>query len=196
MKKNILLFVFDGFADWEAAYAATGITKSGQYNLKTLALDKNPKRSMGGMLVHPDLDFFPETDLKDIDKSTTAMLILPGGTSWEEGENLAIVDLVLHCVQHHIPVAAICGATFFLADLGLLNNIGHTSNDVNYLRYVSPLYRGEDRYINRPSVRSTGIITANGTAPIEFAKDIFVELGISDHENVSAWFHYFEKAVV
>jgi putative intracellular protease/amidase len=193
MKRNVLFFVFDGFAEWEAAYATTGIVKSEHYHVKTLAIDKTLKRSMGGTRVLPDLDFFPETDLKDIDKSTTAMLILPGGTAWEEGENLAVADLVLHCIQQHIPVAAICGATFFLADLGLLDNIEHTSNDLHYLQQVSPSYRGRDNYVNQLSVRSESIITANGTAPVEFARDIFTVLGISNNEKTVQWFQYFEK---
>jgi len=39
MKKTVLLFVFDGFADWEPTYALVGINKSNSYNIKTIAID-------------------------------------------------------------------------------------------------------------------------------------------------------------
>jgi len=194
-KRTVFFFVFDGLADWEASHALTGINKSRQFTIKTIAINKDPKRSMAGIKILPDLDFIPEVDLKDIDSTNTAMLILPGGAAWEDGGNSAIADLVLHCVQCQIPVAAICGATVFLADLQLLDAVDHTSNDLVYLRSVSSVYHGEHHYRNKASVHDQHIITANGTAAIEFAKDIFETLKIADNDEVFQWFQYFEKSL-
>src|SRR6478609_6047739 len=115
-KKTCYLFVFDGFADWEASYAAVGITKSEYYQIKTIAIDKTKKESMGGLTVIPDYDFIPQVDLDDINSGNTGLLILPGGTAWEVKTNKRIAPLVKHCLENDIPVAAICGATLFLAD--------------------------------------------------------------------------------
>jgi putative intracellular protease/amidase len=195
-KKTVLFFLFDGFADWEASYALVGIGKSNSYTIKTIALTKSSRKSMGGMSLVPDLDFLPETDLKDIDSSNTAMLILPGGTAWEEKTNQAIAPLVVHCVENGIPVAAICGATVFLADLGLLDAIEHTSNDLSYLQAFSPEYQGHPFYQYQPVTVSQPIITASGTAAIEFAGAIFKSLGIIHHDQVQSWFEYFQNKAV
>ena len=192
-KRTVLLFVFDGFADWEPAYALVGINKSDAFQIKTIALDKTPKKSMGGIVVYPDLDFLPYTDLKDLDSSNTAMLILPGGVAWEEKSNSGIAPLVEHCFAKNIPVAGICGATIFLADMGLLDEVHHTSNGVGYLNSMSSVYKGHCFYQCKPSVNAQHIITASGMAAVEFAESIFEALDISGHEAVSGWFQYFEK---
>jgi putative intracellular protease/amidase len=90
-------------------------------------------------------------------------------------------------------VAAICGATVFLARLGLLNEREHTSNDLNYLKSLADEYCGTGLYRNEPSVFHRGIVTANGTAAIEFAENIFDLLEISACENVKQWFQYFQN---
>lgn len=194
-KKSCYLFVFDGFADYETSLAATGIRNSNEYQLKFIGIRKDPVRSMSGMTVVPDIDFMPDTDLEDIDRDNTGMLILPGGAAWEQGKNESITPLVAHCLLHGIPVAGICGATIFLAELGLLNRAVHTSNHIDWLSAMSKVYRGHSLYRAMPSVRSEYIITANGTASVEFAQDIFETLGIVEDVNVSNWFQYFQKAV-
>ena len=192
-KKTVYYFVFDGLADWEASHALTGISKSNKFRIKSIALDKTPKRTMAGVCILPDVDFIPWVDLHDVDASNTAMLILPGGTAWREDMNQGIADLVLHCIRQEIPVAAICDATTFLAGLQVLDHVEHTSNDYEYLQVMAPHYNGGNYYRVRQAVRDNGIITANGTAAIEFAHEIFETLEIYDDENVQQWFHYFER---
>lgn len=194
-KKNCYLFVFDGFADYETSLAATGIRNSNEYQLKTIGIRKEPVRTMSGMTIIPDMDFMPDADLEDIDKENTGMLILPGGTAWEQGKNEAITPLVAHCLLHGIPVAGICGATVFLAELGLLNRTVHTSNSMDWLASMSNIYRGQALYRPAPSVKTEFIITANGTAAVEFAHDVFEALHIAEDRQVAGWFQYFEKIV-
>jgi putative intracellular protease/amidase len=191
-KKTCYLFVFDGFADYETSLAAVGIRRSDEYQLKLLAIRKEPVRSMSGMTIMPDLDFIPDADLADIDRENTAMLILPGGRAWELGRNEAITSLVAHCLLHGIPVAGICGATVFLAELGLLNRTPHTSNSMDWLAATSNVYRGHALYRPTPSVKTEFLITANGTAATEFAHDIFETLGIAENGKVNQWFQYFQ----
>jgi len=192
-KKHCYLFLFDGFSDWEVAYASVGIRKSANYELKTIGITRDPVISMGGLSVIPDVDFLPWTDLADIDETNTAMLILPGGKAWEERRNDGIEPLLAHCLLQGIPVAAICGATIFLGDLGLLNKIPHTGNDVSYLETICPTYTGRSFYETEPAVASSTIITAGGAAPVDFAREIFSRLDILGDEGVASWFGYMDK---
>jgi len=196
-KKTVFYFVFDGLADWEASHALTGIRKSNKFRIKTIGLDKNPKLSMGGITILPDLDFLPWVDLHDIDASNTAMLILPGGTAWRDNANDGIADLVLHCIRQQIPIAAICDAATFLAELQVFQHVDPIASDAVYLQSFSPRYSEGDRYRMTQAVRGRdGIITASGTAAIEFAREIFETLGIYEDEKVQQWFRYFERLSV
>ena len=192
VRKNCLLFLFDGFSDWEISYATVGIQKSQRFHLRSIARDLAPVKSMGGLTVTPEIDFRPSADLADIDASNTAMLILPGGTAWEQRQNDIVTPLVAHCLLHGIPVAAICGATVFLADAGILNRTLHTSNDLAYLESLSRGYTGAF-YLHEPAVSAGGLITAGATAAVEFASEIFNQLGILNEQDVADWFGYFER---
>ena len=47
--KQILVFIFDGYADWEPAYVCAQLNAPGTgYAVKTIGLDRAPKVSMGG----------------------------------------------------------------------------------------------------------------------------------------------------
>ena len=61
-KKTVLVYVFDGFADWESSYVCAELHQTDSFEVKTVAPDRAPKRSMGGIAVMPDyaLDNVPE----------------------------------------------------------------------------------------------------------------------------------------
>jgi putative intracellular protease/amidase len=187
-RKTVFYFVFDGFADWEASHALAGINKSNKFRIVTIGLDKNPKRSMAGIDVLPAVDFIPWVDLRDIDALNTAMLILPGGSGWRDAANDRIADLVCHCIRHQIPVAAIGEAVMFLTELDVAVYSSHT----DYL----PVQRDRAQYegIITQAIPDTDIITADGTAAIEFTRTIFEALKIANDENVRQWFQYFESS--
>lgn len=186
-RKKVLLFVFDGFADWEPAYALPEINKSGSHQVLTFALTKEPVQSMGGLRVIPDYC------LEDIGEEDTALLILPGGTAWEEKKLREITKVVQKFNQSKIPIAAICAATTILADSGLLDRICHTSNAKTYLQSNSPAYRGGEHYKDQPAVFDSNIITASGTAPIEFAREILRLLKIFNEKDLDLWFGLFKN---
>lgn len=166
MKKEVLVFVFDGYADWECAYLCSRLHSSHDgYAVRLIASDPSPKISMGGFRVLPDytLDNCPRA---------FSLLLLPGGDSWMRGENRAVLPLVEYAVQSKIPIGAICAATGFLAENGLLDHIPHTGNGVAALKSQAPRYRGERYFVEKQAVHASGIITANGSAALEFALEI------------------------
>lgn len=71
---DVLLLITDGFADWEASYVTAELNKPGTgFRIRTIAVDLEPKVSMGGLRVIPEYSL---TDYKPDAKP--AMLILPG----------------------------------------------------------------------------------------------------------------------
>lgn len=189
MKKKVLVFLFDGFSDWEISYLTPEVNKSEQFELIYFSKDGKPVTSMGGLQVKPAASL-AEVGVKDL-----AMLILPGGTTWENGGNEVISEFVREVFEKGKPIAAICAATFYLGQLGLLDNLKHTSNDLSYLIAVVPNYRGAQHYQNVPAVTDKNIITACGTAPIEFSREVFRAIGLYDDAQIEKWFQLFKHGI-
>jgi len=186
---KIHVFLFDGFSDWEISYLTSEINKSEAFELVYFSKDGNPVTSMGG------LQIMPRTSLADLKFNDVDLLILPGGTAWEKGENKEIEKLTIDLFESGKPLAAICAATAFLGQLGLLDHVKHTSNDLNYLKAVVPTYRGDKMYQNVLAFTDKNIITANGIAPIEFAREIFKTIDLYSEERIEKWFQLFKNGV-
>ncbi|MGB3514926.1 MAG: type 1 glutamine amidotransferase family protein [Elainellaceae cyanobacterium] len=187
-KQTVYLFVFDTLADWETGYAIAAINNSAdqkhpeRYCVQTLGLSRDPVTTIGGMTILPDVS------VDEVEAG--AMLILPGGEAWDGGKNTQILETAKAFVQAGIPIAAICGATAGLARAGLLDDRPHTSNAVEYLQATG--YQGAAYYQNQPAVTADNVITANSTAPIEFAYHIFKALDLYDAPVLDAWFGLFK----
>ena len=88
-------------------------------------------------------------------------------------------------------LAGICDASAFLGTVGALNEVIHTSNDLNDLKqWAGAHYSGEQNYTARQAVRDKNIVTANGTAPMEFAKEILLALNVADKEKIMDWYNF------
>ncbi|WP_242982100.1 MULTISPECIES: type 1 glutamine amidotransferase family protein [unclassified Clostridium] len=184
MKKEILVFIFDGYADWESAYICSELNVAEtNYIVKTLSLDKETKISMGGFRIIPDYS------VSDYPKKFE-MLLLIGGYAWMEHKNNEIKPVVEYAVKHHIPVAAICNAANFMAENGYLDNIRHTGNTIEFMRSQAPHYKGDSNFIEKQAVCDSDIITANGTASLEFAKEIMLHLDVKPVEKINEWYRF------
>jgi len=190
--KNVLVFIIDGFADWEASYVTAELNKPGTgFQVQTIAIDKNPKKSMGGLTVLPDyslLDFPFDLEI--------TMLIIPGGTGWKEEKNQQAKKLVEFCFTEDIPVAAICDATTFLGNHGFLEQYKHTGNSLAYLKEAAPNYKGDEKYIDQQSVSDGSLITANGTGALEFSRDILCKLAVLEKKELKEWYDLFKKGFI
>ena len=58
MKKVVLFFILNQFADWEAAYLSSALRSLGKdrYIVKTVSLTKDKVQSIGGFQILPDYD--------------------------------------------------------------------------------------------------------------------------------------------
>ena len=186
MKKTILFVILQQYADWEAAYISSAITMLGQnqYYVKTVSLSKECIQSIGGVHVLPDYD------IQSVPNDYHA-LILIGGMTWRNESTQQVKTLVEDCYKKGKILGGICDVSAFLGTVGVLNEVNHTSNDLNDLKkWAGAVYTGETKYIAKQAVRDKNIITANGTATMEFAREILLALNIASEEKISDWYHF------
>ena len=186
---DVHLFLVDSMADWEPALAVAHINRpapgiASKYRVKTVGIDRKMVRSIGGITMQPDMS------LDELMPEKSSMLILPGSERWADAITDPALAKAQDFVDSGVPIAAICGATFGLARVGLLDDRRHTSNDPNWL--ASSGYRGMAHYVQEPAVEDGGIITASVTASLEFAKLILCRLGIFSQHTRNAWFNLYK----
>jgi putative intracellular protease/amidase len=187
MDPAVHLLVFDGFADWEPAFALAELRRSGGLEVVTLGFTAAPVRSMGGLRIVPD------RSLAGLDPAAVRLFLLPGGDLWEGEYPRAELEAALGRLHEAgVPIAAICGATLALARAGWLDTRAHTSNELAYLQRMVPSYAGAARYVDALAVRDGGFITASGVGPTEFAREIFEELDVLSAADRPVWYHLFK----
>lgn len=189
MRKIAYLYVCDTMADWEPGYAIAELhsgryfkDRTLKYDVKTVGVTQRPIRTMGGVTILPDLT------IDQLTPHEAGVLILPGGDTWLDPLHAPIFTCVHEFLQAHVPVAAVCGATFGLAAHGFLNDRQHTSNDRDYLKAVCPTYEGESFYLYEPAVIDGDLITASGVAPLDFAYAILNKLEVFLPATLEAWY--------
>lgn len=183
--------VFDGFADWEPAFALAELRRSGGFQVTSVGFTSEPVTSMGGLRVLPD------RTLAGLRADQVRLLLLPGGDLWEGSYTREPLEQVLLSLDRsQVPIAGICGATLALARAGLLDHRAHTSNAPDYLTGLAPEYRGADRYVDVLAVRDGHLITASGLGSTEFAREIFEELEVFTPSDRALWYRIFKSGRV
>lgn len=186
MKKTVLFVITEQYADWESAYLSSAIYMLGQgnFDVKTVSLTREPVTSIGGFKTLPDYD------IHNIPSDYEA-LILIGGMSWRNENAKQIKPIIEQCVSEGKVLGGICDASAFLGTVGVLNDIKHTSNDLSDLKkWAGEVYCGEGRYIMEQAVRDKNIITANGTAALEFAKEVLIALQAAPKDKIIEWYNF------
>jgi len=189
-KNEILLLLTDKWCDWEASYAIAVANSFSDYAVKTIAIDKKPKVSMGNLSASVD---YCIADYEDF--SNVAIIVLPGGLSWEENNYDEIAEFIRAIAQNNIPVAAICGATTFLCKHGFLDNIKHTGDSLELFQSQNG-YNGQSLYVPAQVVVDGGFITANETAAVEFAYEIFKILKVDSDDEMAEWYDNFKNGAI
>lgn len=188
-EKGVYMLVFEGFADWEPSHALAELRRQGQYRVECVGLTSAPVRSMGGVTV------LPSKAVSEVDPADIAVFILPGGDRWENTPiETALVELLKRLDAQDLPIAAICAATVAISRIGLLRGRRHTSNGLDYLRSHVSNYAEAGNYVDAPAVRDRRLITASGLGDVEFAREIFEELGVMEPEDRALWAQIFRSA--
>lgn len=77
-----------------------------------------------------------------------------------------------------------------MAEKGYLDNFKHTENTLEYIKLQAPHYKGDSNFIEKQAACGSGIITANGTAYLEFAREIMLCLNFKPIEKIEEWYKF------
>ncbi len=182
--KTILYVILEQFADWELAYLSSAVNMlgEGKFENKIVSLTKNAVTSIGGVKCLPDCD------LQDIPKDYDA-LILIGGLSWHDEKAIELKPLIETCLKDGNVLGAICDACRFLGSVGALNKVMHTANSLAELQQHAA-YTNAQGFIPRQAVADNKVVTANGTAPLEFAQEVLTVLSVASEEKIKGWYDF------
>lgn len=185
--KEILFVILDNFAEWETTPLSAAINQTDGFCVKTVSITKKQIKSIGGLTVIPDYA------LSDCIEREFSGLVLIGGKSWRTDEAKKVDALVTRAMKKNVVVAGICDASVYLGSMGLLNNIDHTSNTLDDMQnYAGEKYSGAKFYKNQQAVKCQNIITANGTASLEFAREILLALNLMSSQGVEQWYKFYK----
>jgi putative intracellular protease/amidase len=127
------------------------------------------------------------------DFENLSTLVLIGGGGWGDEHLISgynpgsynrdvsqkINDFVTQCLSHNKIVAAICD---------------HTGNTAEYLKEKAPAYTGAKLFQEQQAVTGGNIITANGTAVLEFTREILIKLDmLGGKDKAVEWYQFFKN---
>ncbi len=191
MNNNILYLLLPDYAAHEAVYLTQAVAsdefalkENPKYINRVVAPTMEPVKSIGGFRTLPDYSF-------DTMPDDYAALVLIGGFGWSTPVAEKVVPLVKNAVEKGKIVGAICNAASFLAKHGFLNNIRHTGNGLEQLKlWGGQNYTNFDGYVHAQAVSDNRIVTANGSATLEFAKELLLLLENDTPERIEMYYQF------
>lgn len=191
---TVYVYTPDTLADWEVGYVTAELNSKRFFKkdapdmaVKMAGISKEPVKTMGGFTVIPDCT------LSDIAVTEKSVLVLPGAATWDDPKHGAVIEKAGSFLAAGAMVCAICGATAALANAGLLDRRPHTSNGKGYLEMCAPCYKGQQFYVDAPSVADCNLITASSTGALPWAKQILERLEVFRPDTLEEWYHYFSS---
>lgn len=179
------------YAAHEAVYLSQAIAsdefalkQNPKYINKTVAPTFEPIKSIGGFTTLPDYSF--ETMPGDY-----AALVLIGGFGWSTPVAEQIVPIIRQAIEKGKIIGAICNGASFMAKHGFLNSVKHTGNGPEQLKlWGGDNYTNPDGYIHAQAIKDKNIVTANGSAALEFAKELLLLLENDSPERVEMYYQF------
>ncbi len=191
MTDEILYILLPDFAEHEMVYLAEAVA-SDEYALKEqpkyinkiVAPTLNPVKSIGGFRTVPDYSF-------DTMPDDYAALVMIGGFGWQTPIADKVSPIVAKAIANKKIVGAICNAASFMARNGFLNDIKHTGNGVDQLKqWGGDNYTNSSMYQHRQAVTDKNIVTANGSATLEFARELLLLLENDTPERIEMFYQF------
>lgn len=189
MSNEILYILLPDFASHEMVYLMEAISSDEQqlkpnpkYVNKIVAPTLDTVTAIGGFRVQPDYSF-------DTMPDDYAALILIGGFGWTTSVADAVVPIVREALDKGRIVGAICNGASFMAKAGFLNHVKHTGNGLEQLLlWGGANYTNPAGYVHRQAVSDSRIVTANGSAALEFAKELLLLLENDSPERIEMYY--------
>ena len=187
MSNEILYILLPDYAAHEAVYLSQAIAsdefalkQNPKYINKTVAPTFEPIKSIGGFTTLPDYSF--ETMPGDY-----AALVLIGGFGWSTPVAEQIVPIIRQAIEKGKIIGAICNGASFMAKHGFLNS----GNGPEQLKlWGGDNYTNPDGYIHAQAIKDKNIVTANGSAALEFAKELLLLLENDSPERVEMYYQF------
>lgn len=176
---KILVFIFDEMTDYEITFISHLLGADAGKEIVTIAYEDKMIKGRSGFL------YKPSRLVDDVLDEEVEGLIITGG--WYGQTKPELMKLINNLNSKGKLIGAICGAgTVFLAKAGILNNVKYTTPIVEWTQKHIEIYGNEDpfpreNFVSERVVRDRNIITAQGTAFIDFAIEI------------CDWFNLFEN---
>ncbi len=191
MASEILYILLPEYAAHEAVYLSQAIAsdefamkENPKYVNKVVAPSLEPVKSIGGFSTVPDYSF--ETMPDDY-----AALVLIGGFGWNMPVAERVVPIVRRAIEKGRIVGAICNGASFMARHGFLNYVKHTGNGPEQLKlWGGDNYNNPDGYVCTQAVSDKNIVTANGSATLEFAKELLMLLENDTPERIEMYYQF------
>lgn len=191
MNNEILYVLLPDYAAHEIVYLSEAIASDEQslkenpkYVNKVVAPTMDPVKSIGGFRTLPDYSF-------DTMPDDYAAMVLIGGFGWATSVADKVVPIVKRAIENGKIVGAICNAASFLAKHGFLNHVRHTGNGVEQLKlWGGENYAGVAMYLHEQAVSDKNIVTANGSAALEFAKELLLLLENDTPERIEMYYQF------
>ena len=194
MNNEILYILLTDYAAHEVVYLSQAIA-SDEYALKdnpkyvnkVVAPTMEPVKSIGGFRTLPDYSF--ETMPDDY-----AALVLIGGFGWTTPVAEQVVPIVKKAVEKGKIVGAICNAASWMAKHGFLNAVKHTGNGLEQLKiWGGDNYINPEGYTHAQAVSDKNIVTANGSATLEFAKELLLLLKNDTPKRIEMYYQFYKQ---
>ncbi|MCM1079766.1 MAG: DJ-1/PfpI family protein [Bacteroidales bacterium] len=191
MNNEILYILLPDYAAHEIPYLSEPIASDEfalkehpKYVNKVVAPTMEPVKSIGGFRTMPDYSF-------DTMPDDYAALVLVGGFGWQTPVAEKVVPVVRRAVEHGRIVGAICNAASFMARHGFLNNVKHTGNGPEQLQlWGGAEYTNAEGYVHCQAVSDNNIVTANGSAALEFARELLLLLENDTPERIEMYYQF------
>ena len=191
MNNEILYVLLPDYAAHEAVYLSQAIASDEfamkehpKYVNKVVAPTMEPVKSIGGFRTMPDYSF--ETMPDDF-----AALVLIGGFGWAAPVADQVKYIVKKAVEKDSVIGAICNAASWMAKHGFLNAVKHTGNGLEQLKlWGGENYANPDGYVHAQAVSDNNIVTANGSATLEFAKELLLLLENDTPERIEMYYQF------
>lgn len=191
MNNEILYVLLPDYAAHEVVYLSQAVAsdefalkENPKYVNRVVAPTLEPVRSIGGFSTLPDYSF-------DTMPDDYAALVLIGGFGWATPVAEMVVPIVRCAIGKSRIVGAICNAASFMARHGFLNGIKHTGNGLEQLRHWGgDSYTNSNGYVHAQAVSDGGIVTANGSATLEFARELLLLLENDTPERIEMYYQF------
>lgn len=195
MNNEVLYLLLPDFAAHEIVFLSEAIAcdeqsikANSKYINKVVAPTMEPVRSCDGFRLLPDYAF-------DTMPDDYAALVLIGGFGWLDAAVAGrVVPIVRRAVKSGKIVGAICNAASFLARHGFLNGIRHTGNGLEQLKlWGGEHYTNAAMYVHEQAVSDRRIVTANGSATLEFARELLLLLENDTPERIEMYYRFHKQ---